>query len=179
MRSLAKRKRPCLPRKGRLGEQPPGRAALRTRSVVPPPPLGCPANPAHPKPASAPATSVAHRPAPPAPQKAQPATDPASYTPGGLENHLGRALSTPDVARRRRSAKIAQIRLRGGTQKSVEGRWTQGVRCFFVQCTHRPDVRGWFGRWGPLGLRHLGGWLVSGRRVKNNDTGADFLVVVA
>ena len=25
-------------------------------------------------------------------------------------------------------------------------------------------MRGWFGRWGPLGLRHLGGWLVSGRR---------------
>ena len=59
---------------------------------------------------------------------------------------------------------ISEIRPRGGTQKSVEGRWTHHVRCFFVPLTHRPDVCGWFGRWGRLGLRHLGGWLVSGRR---------------
>ena len=59
---------------------------------------------------------------------------------------------------------ICEIRPRGGTQKSVEGRWTHHVRCFFVPLTHRPDVCGWFGRWGRLGLRHLGGWLVSGRR---------------
>ena len=59
---------------------------------------------------------------------------------------------------------IREIRPRGGTQKSVEGRWTHHVRCFFVPLTHRPDVCGWFGRWGRLGLRHLGGWLVSGRR---------------
>ena len=59
---------------------------------------------------------------------------------------------------------ICEISPRGGTQKSVEGRWTHHVRCFFVPLTHRPDVCGWFGRWGRLGLRHLGGWLVSGRR---------------
>ena len=58
-----------------------------------------------------------------------------------------------------------EIRPRGGTQKSVEGRWTHHVRCFFVPLTHRPDVCGWFGRWGWLGLRHQGGPLVSGRRV--------------
>ena len=59
---------------------------------------------------------------------------------------------------------IREIRPRGGTQKSVEGRWTHHVRCFFVPLTHRPDVCGWFGRWGRLGLRHQGGPLVSGRR---------------
>ena len=58
---------------------------------------------------------------------------------------------------------IREIRPRGGTQKSVEGRWTHHVRCFFVPLTHRPDVCGWFGRWGRLGLRHQGGPLVSGR----------------
>ena len=61
---------------------------------------------------------------------------------------------------------IREIRPRGGTQKSVEGRWTHHVRCFFVPLAHRPDVCGWFGRWGRLGLRHLGGWLVSGRRAQ-------------
>jgi hypothetical protein len=35
---------------------------------------------------------------------------------------------------------------------------------FFVSLTHRPDVCGWFGRWGRLGLRHLGVPLVSARR---------------
>ena len=59
---------------------------------------------------------------------------------------------------------ICEIRPRGGTQKSVEGRWTHHVRCLFVPLTHRPDVCGWFGRWGRLGLRHQGGPLVSGRR---------------
>ena len=59
---------------------------------------------------------------------------------------------------------ISEIRPRGGTHKSVEGRWTHHVRCFFVPLTHRPDVCGWFGRWGRLGLRHLGVPLVSARR---------------
>ena len=59
---------------------------------------------------------------------------------------------------------ISEILPRGGTQKSVEGRWTHHVRCFFVPLTHRPDVCGWFGRWGRLGLRHLGVPLVSARR---------------
>ena len=59
---------------------------------------------------------------------------------------------------------IREIRPRGGTQKSVEGRWTHHVRCFFVPLTHRPDVCGWFGRRVALGLRHQGGPLVSARR---------------
>ena len=62
---------------------------------------------------------------------------------------------------------ICEIRPRGGTQKSVEGRWTHHVRCFFVPLTHRPDVCGWFGRWGRLGLRHLGVSLVCGRGVRD------------
>ena len=47
-----------------------------------------------------------------------------------------------------------------------QGRWTHHVRCFFVPLTHRPDVCGWFGRWGRLGLRHLGVSLVCGRGAK-------------
>ena len=66
---------------------------------------------------------------------------------------------------------IREIPPQDGTHKSVEGRWTHHVRCFFVPLTHRPDVCGWFGCWGRLGLRHLGGWLVSARREQSGSGG--------
>ena len=141
-------------RQGRFARRPPG--APSHAPLLWPPPGTCfcasgrrPPRPRHPR------VPTARHPEPPRcpnqrriwPQTAQ----------GGL-GMPSDALAAPQMP------PISEILPRGGTQKSVEGRWTHHVRCFFVPLTHRPDVCGWFGRWGRLGLRHLGGWLVSGRR---------------
>ena len=47
----------------------------------------------------------AHRPAPRTPQLAQPAADPAQYTPGGLENRLGCPPSAQSLVLARRTPK--------------------------------------------------------------------------